>query len=312
LSQTALWWVQRGARIDRVSIEVHEALSAAEIPAVLLKGPSIAAWLYTDGSPREYGDSDFLIRRGDWERAHALLLSRGFVPRWEAGAHRALGSYGSFAFLRGDDAVDLHATIQGLHADFDTVWRILTADLATQQVLYARLPVLGVPARAMHLALHAAQHHVVEHKPAHDLSRGLAKLDDETWRAAADLAAELGALAAFGSGLRMSPEGRALAERLQVPVVVDTATLVREQNVPLAEGVHELLETRGLRPRVRLVVQELAPRPAFMRRWSPIARRGRGGLVLSYVLRPIWLLRRVPAALRAVRRARRRSATRGH
>ncbi len=49
---------------------------------------------------------------------------------------------------------------------------------------------------------------------------------------------------------------------------------------------------------------ELFPRPEFMRWWSPLARRGRLGLVLSYPRRWLWLALQAPRGLWAVRRAR--------
>ena len=134
--------MKHGARVDRVSVEVHEAFARAGIPGILLKGPSIAAWLYGPDELRPYGDSDFLIRRADWETAGDILQSLGFSPQWSDMDHPGLGSYSSFAFKRGDDAVDVHATLSGLDAGHDLVWDVLTDSLATQRVLHTDLPVL--------------------------------------------------------------------------------------------------------------------------------------------------------------------------
>lgn len=308
VSLATLWWAQHGIRIDRVSIELHDALAAAGIPSILLKGPAIATWLYADDELRAYGDSDFLVRYRDWDRAAEVLASLGFAPQWGPMAHPNLGYYDSFAFKRGPlDTVDLHATLSGLRADFDSVWRVLGAAPDTQRVLYADLPVLALPARTMHLALHAAQHYGHEGYPMLDLERGLRSLPTELWRQAMDVAASLDGLNAFGSGLRLLPAGRGMAQRIGVPVDISIQTRLREGSVPLAQGLYTVARTPGVQAKLVLLRHELFPRPSFMRWWSPLARRGRRGLVASYAWRPVWLLARLPAAVRELMRARRTS-----
>jgi hypothetical protein len=306
LSLPTLWWAQHGIRIDRVSIEVHDALAAAGIPSLLLKGPSIAAWLYDADELRPYSDSDFLVRYKDWDRAGAVLASLGFRPQWATMAHPNLGAYSSSAFKRGQlDAVDLHATLSGLRADFDTVWRVLADTPDTQRVLYADLPVLALPARTMHLALHATQHYGHEGSPTQDLVRGVELLPLELWSEAMDVAASLHGLEAFGSGLRMLPRGREVADRIGLPVASSIETRLREGSVPLAQSLYTVARTPGLQAKLETLLRELFPRPSFMRWWSPLARRGRRGLVASYAWRPLWLLARLPAAIRELDRARR-------
>ncbi|MCA1711243.1 MAG: nucleotidyltransferase family protein, partial [Actinobacteria bacterium] len=47
--------------VDAQTAEVVQRLHQADVPCLLLKGPSIAGWLYNDGTPRPYGDSDLLV-----------------------------------------------------------------------------------------------------------------------------------------------------------------------------------------------------------------------------------------------------------
>ncbi len=306
VSPATLWWAQHGIRIDGVSVEVHHAFEASGIPSILLKGPSIATWLYARHELRAYSDSDFLVSYEDWDRAAAVLASLGFRPQWTMMAHPNLGAYSSFAFKRGPfDAVDMHATLSGLRADFETVWRVLAADPDTQRVLNADLPVLSLPARTMHLALHAAQHYGHDGSPKQDLVRGVESLPTELWRDAMAVAASLRGLEAFGSGLRMLPRGGEVADRIQLPAASSTETRLREGSVPLAQSLYVVAKTPGIGPKVALLLAELCPRPSFMRWWSPLARRGRRGLVVAYAWRPMWLVARLPAAVRELIRARR-------
>src|SRR3954454_817802 len=46
---------------DLATAEAVEALRGVGVRSIVLKGPSIARWLYDDGSPRPYGDSDLLV-----------------------------------------------------------------------------------------------------------------------------------------------------------------------------------------------------------------------------------------------------------
>jgi hypothetical protein len=64
--------------VDRVTAEVISAFDAAGIPSILLKGPSIARWLYPAGG-RGYVDTDLLVQRQQFSRASDLLKDLGFV-----------------------------------------------------------------------------------------------------------------------------------------------------------------------------------------------------------------------------------------
>src|SRR5436309_3618105 len=67
-------------RVDQVTAEVVRAFRVAEVPSILLKGPSIAGWLYADGSPRSYIDSDLLVRPDRHSRAEKILEDLRFTP----------------------------------------------------------------------------------------------------------------------------------------------------------------------------------------------------------------------------------------
>jgi hypothetical protein len=293
----------RNLLVDRMTVEVHAAFLAQGIPSIVLKGPAIANWLYGGADIRGYGDSDLLIPRRDWDKAAQILTALGFENDLSIMAHPRMESFASDPWLRGNDNLDLHSTIYGVDADFETVWDVLWASTERMEIGGASLPVLAPPARLMHIALHAAQH--TDGKAVYDLDRAMQQLPEELWWEAADVAGRLDALAAFAAGLRLAPGGDELARRMGIAEVRRIHVDLRAGQVPLSESLNELLETQGALPKLRMAFAEVVPRPAFMRWWFPPARRSRIGMALAYAWRPIYLVLRAPAAIAAVRRARR-------
>jgi hypothetical protein len=305
LSSRELLLAARNLTVDRLTGEVAARFEAAGIPCVLFKGPVIQQAFYDD-RVRIYTDCDLLVRGDDWDRAVALLKAEGFADYLGPLAHPRMESRSGTAFLRGSDNVDLHATISGLDAAPDLVWEAFSEGGATLAVGGRRVRVPPRPMVLLALALHAA-HHPEEDKPTEDLRRGLAHADVDEWREAAGLARRLGGLAPFAAGLRRLEDGRELAAELGIAEVSTVETELHAVQIPLAEGVNELLAP-DLSPaeRLRRIRSELVPNESFMRWNHPLARRGRLGLALSYPARWWFLARRLPAAVRAVRGARAR------
>lgn len=293
----------RNLVIDRITAEVSRAFAARGIPSIVLKGPAIANWLYGAHEVRAYGDSDLLVPHRLWDQAVNTLTELGFTDDLEPMAHPRMASFASHPFARRTDALDLHSTLHGVGIPNEDVWPVLSRNAVRMQIGGAYLDVLGPAARAFHVALHAAQHQ--DGKAVFDLEKAVAQLDDELWAEAAEVARKLSALPAFSAGLRLARDGARLALRLGVSDVRSMQTELRAQQVPLAEGIAQIYVTKGLRAKLRLLVEELFPRPAFMRWWLPLARQGRLGLMLAYLWRPLWLVLHLPAAVRTVRRARR-------
>jgi hypothetical protein len=297
--------------VDRTTLRVSTAFHAAGIPHVVLKGPAIADWLYGRDELRVYYDSDFLVPPGEWERAGAVLEGMGFEDRLATMGHPRMESLHSYPWGNDDarDAdVDLHATLEGLDAAPEDVWAVLSAETVPHLLARRELAVLSPAARAMHVALHVAQHR--RGHPVEDLERALARVPESTWERAAALAAELDGTAAFSSGLCALPAGRGLAARLGVAAATSAHTSLRAAQVPLAEGLYELHRARDARTRIAIVRQEVFPAPQFLRWWTPIARHGRLGLVAAYLWRPLYLVSKLPRAglaLWAARRDQRRA-----
>ena len=89
---------------------IADALDRAGCPAVVLKGPAVAATLYPNLSLREFGDLDLLVRRTDVAGAMQVIRSLGFVPwRTAAGAQEEAMHQIEYSrtFTRPGDDLDL-------------------------------------------------------------------------------------------------------------------------------------------------------------------------------------------------------------
>ena len=281
-------------------------MAAERIPAVLIKGPAIAAWLYP-GEGRLYADTDLLVRAIDWERAEAVLEGLGFIEDPGVRDHARIGGAGSAPWERPRDGavVDLHRSVFGLGgAGGDEVWAAFAAGEETLAVAGATVRVPPLPARLLHIALHAIQHGAeAKPKPMLDLERAVERAPEPLWREAAALAARLGAAPEFAAGLRLTPAGARLAARIGASADPSIRATLRVGRVPMAEGFGQLAATSGLLAKLALLREELFPGVAFMRWWTPLARRGRRGLLAAYAWRVLWLAARAPAGWLAWRRA---------
>jgi hypothetical protein len=287
--------------VDRVTEEVVTAFGRAGVPCVLLKGPSIAQWLYPIGG-RSYRDTDLLVSPHDFHRATDVLRSLGFGAPSHAlvdHAHTYQRNAGGYA-----QSVDLHRTLPYLVSPPDEVWQALWGSHATIAVGATQVDVLGVPPRCLHIAMHALQHAFEARGPYEDLRRALDAARLEDWSEAAVLGRRLGAEDALAAGLCLIPEGEAVSERLGLTTerrgIVRMAATVDEQ-LP-AYQVQRFLDAESLGERVRLLVNPIMLSPTNLRQVSPLARRGRLGLGLAYASRPFVVAGRTGSALVSRRR----------
>jgi Uncharacterised nucleotidyltransferase len=297
--------------VDAVTAEVVRVFQAQGIQSRLLKGASIAHWLYSPTDPRSYVDCDLLVRPADIDTARTALTTLGFVPEVEEARMPAWWREHAVAWLRTGDsaAVDIHRTLPGIGIQEGRAWEILSGASERIAVGGADVETLAAPARALHVSLHAAQHGPEwGGAVTADLDRALARVDELTWRSAAELAASLDATAAFATGLRLHPQGAELADRLELPHARPADVTLRLGGAPpVALGFEQLAQAAGPIARLRVLARKIVPPPTFIRRWYPPAAESRRGLVVGYLWRPLWLLGHAPAGLRAWLRARRES-----
>ena len=204
--------------------------------------------------------------------------------------------------------VDLHWTLVGAHANPSRVWEVIRSRTQARRIVDLEVMVPSAALRPLLVALHAGQHGREFGRTLDDLERALEIASDEDWRVAAVLAREMDAVEAFAAGLRLSPAGSRVAETLALPKQTSVATELRSATpVPTSTGYEWLAKTPGFFSRIRLLWFKLIPPAAFMRDWHPLARRGRIGLVLAYLYRPLWLAWWAPRGYLAWRRAKRAS-----
>lgn len=298
--------VARNLAVDVITAEVTTALSMADVPCLLLKGPSTARWLYDDDDRRSYSDCDLLVPPTGIRRAEEVLGQIGFsresegaipndVPRHSHGWERT----------RDGGAVDLHETLPFVQVSPERGWATLSEDAETMTVAGASVRVLRPPARVFHVAIHAAQHGSSFKQPVSDLDRALKRVPLELWEEGARVAHALGAVEAFATGLRLLPEGRRLAERLRLPEGAPAEVRLRSgpQATPTAVAIDWVARLPGNKERFLFLLRKAFPPPDLIRGWFGPASTSSWGLFVGYMWRPLWLAVKVPRGLLAWRRA---------
>jgi hypothetical protein len=295
----------RQLALHATGLQVIRALAAAQIRAILIKGAAIGTRLYDAPDSRLQGDVDLLIDPTQDAQAQQVLRELGFVDTL-AGARSSERAAHAITWQRRQPlpgTVDLHTSLYWTRADPARSWRELSRETTQIQIAGEPIEVLSDSAQAFVIAAHAVQH-VDSPKARQDLARALVTYDQQTWQAAGALAARLDAGAVLGAGLRLHPDGARLADTLGLDAQPTALMRLRLAGAhPVSAGVLRFAEAPTIGQKVRLIYHELAPSPAFMRIWHPLARRGNAGLMLAYAYRPLSLARDLPDALEASRRA---------
>ena len=302
-------------RLDAAIAQAMLSFEHAGIDARLLKGPAIAQWLYVEREERSYIDGDVLIDPAQVALAEEMLESIGYRRHFD---DRAMPSWwrehgGDWVRERDGVTIDLHRTLPGVRADPGVAWDLLAMPSEYVAVAGEQVQALRLPARALHVALHAAHHGVAMPQPLRDLERALAVSDADLWCEAAALATRLGATEAFAAGLRLSSAGTGVADRLGLPRMSSVDAQLRATSAPPAAlSFEQLTRASGVREQVAIVWRKLFPPAEFVRHWDPRARQSRLALVRAYARRPFWILSESPDAFRSWYRARRAVRARRH
>lgn len=286
--------VAQALYIDSVTAEVVTAIEAAGIPVILLKGPSIANWLYPTGG-RPYSDTDLLVPPWLFADAESVLRSMGFTERFD-GFHplERVDDPAETTFVRPGGpgtprgaTVDLHRNLPDLPTADEVVWDTLTTGYEIMRVGGIEVHVLNRTARALHVVLHAVHHQFLLHTDE-DLRRAIDALPLEDWRAAAAMAARLGIEGLLGQGLHRHPKGRELADRLgfRRPTAPAAPHPRSPSTVPRgALSLSRMSAAPTVRQKARIVRWALVPSPARVHELSRLSRAQPRSLIAAYAWR---------------------------
>ena len=285
----ALTVAAHALRCDGVTAEVLAALEDVGVATILLKGPSIARWLYPTGG-RSYGDTDLLVAASDFDRAEAVLRSLGFRGHFdgfhplervanpvETPFNRPAGPGGGPPAI-----VDLHHNLPLLPTADDALWDAFREGAEVMEVGGVEAPVLGRPALALHVVLHAVQHDFGLHTDE-DLRRAIAVTSADEWASVARLAQRLGVADVLGFGLRRHARGAEIADRLGLANLSPADSPYWVASAPRgAPALAELLAAPTWRGRWQRLRWTLLPTPARLR--HKLGRPGARGasLVIAY------------------------------
>lgn len=306
LSKDRLPALARSLAMEAAAGMAYSQLVGGGTPTILLKGPAIAGWLYAD-EVRVSRDIDLLVSPDDFLVAQAALGRMGYVTPLARAADCEIGPNSQLLFSAGGLCIDLHHRLIGVPGTDDRCWAVL-ARHTTPYVLNSgtEVTVLDLPARAMHLALHVAQSGTADEKALNDLRRGLARLDADGWQAAAAVAAELGATAAFAAGLRLDPAGSALAADLGLPHEHSVELELRTSSAPQeALFFARMADIPGAGAKAAVVARKIWPTSTYLRAYDVVG-DGRRGILRAHGRRVVSLARRVTPAVTGWWRARAR------
>jgi hypothetical protein len=252
------------AVVDAAAAEVLAAFDENGVDALLLKGRALGALLYEVGERTGYADVDLLVAPPHLSTAEHVLSVLGYSVDE---ANRGIDDIGGIAHARSwvrvdrgpldQRIVDLHSQMPGSRTSPAIAWEALTAQRTWIEVGGYRAATLNRCGQALHLAIHAAQHGPGFDRTLDELSLGLSRWPAEVWVSAAALARRIEATPAFAAGLRLLPEGAALASRLELPATAQLDWTIRN---------------RGERPRGTLQLQALGELDSFGERLD-LARR---------------------------------------
>jgi hypothetical protein len=293
--------------VDQVTAEVTTQFETHGVASILLKGPGFEALLYDAADGRFYRDTDLLVEARDRARAEQLLADSGFIriDRDEPGLGPAPKYARTFRRERDGSIVDLHWRLSGAAAPPRQVWLALRGHLTTLEVGGRPVEVLDAAASAFLVAIHSAHHGTGRPKTLTDVEHAVARLDRSTWETARSLADALGAGEPFAAGLRLTSAGEELADSLGLARPASVAMWLKTN--PRTYGawaLDQVSQNETTKGRVVALWMIVLPSPTVMRTFFPLARRGRLGLMVAYLLRPARLAVHAAPALRDLVRAR--------
>lgn len=295
--------------IDSVTADVASKFQEAGIRTLLLKGASIAQWLYRDGETRTYGDVDLLVSPDQFDQAERILEDSGFRHLLAGAAPEEIEStHGWLSPGEERVTVELHRTFHHIGASDDDLWREFTR--STERIVVAghELEMPSEPSRCLMLALHVSRHGREFSWPLRDLTLAVEQVPTSVWMQAASMALRLDARPGMVSGLKVVPCGQRLCSELDLSAPVPAALVIEAENMSkVTRNLERLASKNGLRAKAAFALRKLFPTPAWMRYEYQLGDSGLIRLAWTYLLRLLKLGFDLPMSLLAWRRARRQA-----
>jgi hypothetical protein len=298
----------RDLLLEGTTAEVVSGFAAAGVGHVVLKGPVLRDRLFPGGDDHVSADVDVLVAPEEWAAAEIELARLGFEPLL---LDIIPGDRPNHArpYVRstGGPSVDLHRTLLGAEAAPSVVWSVLDRETEPAILVGKPIRVLNPAGQLLHVALHAAQNGAGDARTLRYLTRCIEISDEQQTADALRIAKAIEATDAFALGLSLVPPGQTLNRRFGIMPSASVLTALKAASAPnTAHAVEWFATRRTYRDRTRFVVHKIFPPAAYMESSYPSA-HSRGGLLLAYPTRWLWLARQLAPSLKAWKQARRTS-----
>jgi hypothetical protein len=291
--------VLRCNHLARCAAEIVDAFASSSVPAIAIKGPTLALAAYGNVAMRVFGDLDFMVRSEDLPHAAAALERLGYSsPAYRADVV-ASGFFPdvSLDFSRQDSVVDLHWRLSANYFPFAPTGEQIWSRTGEIDLLGRHVRILGPADSILFQACHGSKHGWTTLGQICDFARLLDLANGMSWSSLLDDARRT-------RSLRMLLLGVDLANSLSLCAVpgelLDAAS--RDSHVPalsrrvqrgifdtnravaLDEWLIALGTIESARERIRYVVQRVGRPKMSDRSLMPLPR---ALYPLYYVARPI-------------------------
>jgi hypothetical protein len=294
--------------LEATTAEIVGRFAAAGVGHVVLKGPVLRDRLFPRGDDHVSVDVDVLVAPGDWAAAETQLAELGFEPLLLDIIPGDRPNHARpYVRATGGPSVDLHRTLLGAEAPAPVVWSVLDRETEPAMLVGKPIRALNPAGQLLHVALHAAQNGAEDARTLRYLTRCIEISGEQQTADALRIATAIEATDAFALGLSLVPTGQALNRRFGIKPSASVLTALRAASAPnTAHAVEWFATRRTYRDRARFVVHKIFPPAAYMESSYPSA-HSRGGLLLAYPTRWLWLASQLAPSLKAWTEARRAS-----
>jgi len=150
----------RSNHLAGCAAEIADAFAASEVPAIAIKGPTLAIAAYGDVALRVFGDLDFMVRLADLARANEVLRRIGYSSATYLAEAVESGFFAdvSLDFSREDSVVDLHWQLSPSYFPFAPESEQVWSRTSEIDLLGRRVRVLGPPDSILFQACHGSKH----------------------------------------------------------------------------------------------------------------------------------------------------------